>query len=98
MKFREMEDKSLEQIRYNPYTTGTHKEKKEGKCIDIKKVSAIASILNILNNRGLYNEAQKNLRSKQEEPSLKEIIGEMIRMVEEDIESKEDSLCEKSLG
>ena len=37
MKFREMEDKSLEQIRYNPYTTGTHKEKKEGKCIDIKK-------------------------------------------------------------
>ena len=29
MKFREMEDKSLEQIRYNPYTVGIHKEKKE---------------------------------------------------------------------
>ena len=28
MKFREMEDKSLEQIRYNPYTTGIHKESK----------------------------------------------------------------------
>ena len=98
MKFREMEDKSLEQIRYNPYTTRTHKEKKEGKCKKIKKVSAIASILNILNNRGLYNEAQKNLRNKQEEPSLKEIISEMIIMVEEDIESKEDSLYEKSLG
>ena len=37
MKFKEMEDKSLEQIRYNPYTTGTHKEKKKGKRIDIKK-------------------------------------------------------------
>ena len=30
MKFKEMEDKSLEQIRYNPYTVGIHKEKKEG--------------------------------------------------------------------
>ena len=44
MKFKEMEDKSLEQIRYNPYTVGIHKEKKEGKCTEIKKVAAIASI------------------------------------------------------
>lgn len=98
MKFKEMEDKSLEQIRYNPYTVGIHKEKKEGKRTEIKKVAAIASILNVLNNRGLYNEAQKALRSKQEDPSLKDVIREMIRMVEEDIESKEGSLGEKSLG
>lgn len=98
MKFKEMEDKSLEQIRYNPYTVGIHKEKKEGKCTEIKKIAAVASILNVLNGRGLYNEAQKALRSKQEESSLKNVISEMLRMVEEDIESKEGSLGEKSLG
>lgn len=98
MKFKEMEDKSIEQIRYNPYTAGMHKEIKKGKCTEIKKVSAIASILNVLNNRGLYNEAQRNLRNSKEEPTLKDVMNEMLRIVEEDIESKEGSLGEKSLG
>lgn len=37
MKFKEMEDKSLEQIRYNPYTVGIHKEKKKENVLRLKK-------------------------------------------------------------
>lgn len=98
MKFKEMEDKTIEQIRYNPYTTGIQKDKKEGKCTEIKKVAAIASILNILNNRGIYSEAQKNLKNNQENPRIKDIINEMIKIIEKEMESKEDSFGERSLG
>lgn len=99
MKFKEISENENEMIRYNPYTTSMHKEIRKGECGEIKKIVALSSILTELNKRGIYAMAFKTLKNQRNttEIPLKDIINEMINIIENQVEMKSDGFSDRSL-
>lgn len=100
MKFKNMKEKDIDEIRYNPYTEGIHKEIKKGTKNDIKRVVATSQILNIFLIKGKQKEALENLKSKDStrEYTAREVIEEMLEEAKEVVKDSKESFDSITLG
>lgn len=100
MKFKNMKEKDIDEIRYNPYTEGTHKEIKKSARNDIKRVVATSQILNIFLIKGKQKVALENLKSKDStrEYTAREVIEEMLEEAKEVVKDSNESFDSITLG
>lgn len=89
MKFKDIDNKTLEEIRYNNYTEGMHLSIIKGSKNERKRIVASASIMSLMIQKGKQKEALDRLQlSKMREYSQREIIEEMLVLAEEPQEEK----------
>ena len=100
MKFKSMKDKSLDEIRYNPYTEGTQKNIIKGEHNDIKRAIGVTSIINALISKGKQKEALRTLKEKNidKEYSASEVFSEMLAKANEEVTSSKESFDGITLG
>ncbi len=89
MKFKDIDNKTLEEIRYNNYTEGMNLSIIKGSKNERKRIVASASIMSLMIQKGKQKEALDRLQlSKMREYSQREIIEEMLVLAEEPQEEK----------
>lgn len=89
MKFKDIEDKSIDEIRYNNYTEGMHISIRKGTPNERKRIVASSSIMSLMIQKGKQKEVLDRLQlSKMREYSQREIIEEMLVLAEEPQEEK----------
>lgn len=89
MKFKDIDNKTLEEIRYNNYTEGMHLSIRKGTKNERKRIVAASSIMSLMIQNGKQKEALDRLQiSKMREYSQREIIEEMLVLAEEPQEEK----------
>lgn len=100
MKFKNMNEKNIDEIRYNPYTEGESKSIRNGKSNEIKRIVAASEILNIFLIRGKQKDALERLKSKDstKEYTARDVIEEMLEEASEKIQTSKESFDGITLG
>ena len=100
MKFKNMNEKSIDEIRYNPYTEGESIEIKKGEANEIKRIVGASSIMNVLLTKEKQKEALERLKSNDntKEYTARDVINEMIKDAEEKVKTSKESFEGITLG
>ena len=100
MKFKNMKEKDIDEIRYNPYTEGQSKDIRKGNSNEIKRIVAASSIMNILLIRGKQKEALDRLKAQDnsKEYTAREVIEEMLKEANEKVMTSKESFEGITLG
>ncbi len=100
MKFKNMKEKDIDEIRYNPYTEGQSKEIRKGTPNEIKRIVAASSIMNILLIQGKQKEALDRLKENDstKEYTAKDVILEMLKEANEKVITSKESYEGITLG
>lgn len=100
MKFKNMKEKNIDEIRYNPYTEGQSIDIRKGSSNEIKRIVAASSIMNVLLIRGKQKEALDRLKSQDngKEYTARDVIEEMLKEASEKVMTSKESFEEITLG
>lgn len=100
MKFKNMKEKEIDEIRYNPYTERQSKGIRKGNSNEIKRIVAVSSIMNILLIRGKQKDALDRLKTQDnsKEYTAREVIEEMLKEANEKVITSKESFEGITLG
>ena len=100
MKFKNMKEKDIDKIRYNPYTEGQSKSIRKSSSNEIKKIVAASSIMNVQLIREKQKEALDRLKAKDssKEYTAREVIEEMLKAANEKVMNSKESFEGITLG